>query len=85
MRAILRAGANVRDEVSLAARSPLAGQISLGGTGCWNRYRAPPWPSMKRLLHVKSFVEARRTRVAAAEPGSLLFALGVGHVDRAGA
>jgi len=34
----------MRGEVSLVARSPLAGQISLGGTGRWNRYRAPPGP-----------------------------------------
>jgi len=37
-------GAVVRSEVSLIARSPFVGQISLGGTGRWNRYRAPPWP-----------------------------------------
>ena len=39
-----RAGAGVRGEISLVARSPLAGQISLGGTGRWNRYRALPRP-----------------------------------------
>ena len=42
--AAVSAGAAQGRAVSPVRRSPLAGQISLGGTGRWKRYRAPPWP-----------------------------------------